>query len=350
MMRLIIVGVAEFAMEEKTVVGWLEIGAVALITLAVTLVLRQWMLSRLKRYARTNPRSMAGSFASDLSTPSLLWCLIATLDSVLRFANLSGYATGLAHLVIGSFLILSFTLVASSTLVRMMQRYGEQHAVPFAVAGLSRTLTQVVVFAVGVLVLASFLGVSITPLLATLGVGGLAVALALQDTLANLFAGIHLLVERPIAVGDFVRFSADDEGTVSDIGWRTTRVLTGSNNTIVIPNKNITTGTLLNYSMPEPRVGASVPIILGLDADISRVEQIAVECAMATEGVLHEFAPLLLADPGMLPTHLQYKLAFQIPAQTQGGLIKTRIVNAMLKRFREEGVPLPDPARFAGRG
>ena len=188
----------------------------------------------------------------------------------------------------------------------------------------------------------AFLGIAITPIWTALGVGGLAVALALQDTLANLFAGVHILIERPIAVGDFIRLSADEEGAVSDIGWRTTRLVTGSNSTVVIPNKTITAANLLNYSMPSPEVGVSVPVLLALDADIAHAERLAVAAALATDGVVASSSPLLLADPGITATHLQYKLAFRVPSQSRAGLVKTHVVNRMLEGFRKEGIPLPE--------
>ena len=89
-------------------------------------------------------------------------------------------------------------------------------------------------------------------------------------------------------------------------------------------------------------VGASVPVLLALDADIAQAERLAVAAALATEGVLAAPAPLLLADPGITATHLQYKLVFRVPSQSRAGLVKTHIVNRMLTEFRQAGVSLPD--------
>lgn len=320
----------------------LQVGGIVLAVLAVSLLARRWMLGRLERVAVRRPNSFAAVLREDLGTPTLLWCLTISVDALLRTIQLSVSAEQLGHSLVVSFLILSLTMVASSVLMRAMQLYGEQHSLPFAVAGLSQTLTRAVVFSVGLLVLLRFLGISITPVLTALGVGGLAVALALQETLANLFAGIHILVERPIAVGDFIRLSAGEEGMVSDIGWRTTRLVTGSNNTVVIPNKTITSGNLLNYSMPSAEVGVWVPVMLGLDADMGKAEKIAVVAALGTEGVLTEPAPSLVADPGMQATHLQYRLAFRVALHTQEGSIRTQVVNRMLDGFRKGGVPMPE--------
>lgn len=320
----------------------MQVGGIVLGVLALALVVRAWLLNRLAAAGKAHPETLAAAAREDLSTPSLLWCLVIAADALLGTAEFSPRLERLGHNLVVSFLILSLTMVVSSVTMRGLQIYGERHTVPFAVAGLSRTLTRALVFGIGLSILLAFLGISITPIWTALGVGGLAVALALQDTLANLFAGVHILIERPIAVGDFVRLSAEEEGTVSDIGWRTTRLLTGANSTVVVPNKTVTSGNLLNYSMPSAEVGVSVPVLMGLDADVGKAEKIALAAAAETEGVLTDPAPILLADPGMTATHLQYKLAFRVPQQTQGGVLKTRVVNRILAEFRKEGIPLPE--------
>jgi small-conductance mechanosensitive channel len=279
-----------------------------------------------------------------------LWCLAVTLSVLVNYASLTAGAVTLANKFIVSFLILSFTIATSSAVLRLIRRFGEQHSLPFAVAGVSRTLARAVVYGFGLMILLRFLGVTITPVLTALGFGGLALALSLQDTLGNLFAGVHLLMERSISVGDLIRVNDKEEGTVTDIGWRATRLQTGLGSTMVIPNKTITTSNVLNYSTPDVKVKVSVPVVLSLDADAERAGLIAVECAMAVEGVSADPPPSFTADPGMLPTHLQYKLTFQIPSQSRSGGIRTQVVNRMLERFRRESVPLPDPYRFMLEG
>ena len=111
------------------------------------------------------------------------------------------------------------------------------------------------VFSIGktiqVLIILSVIGISVTPILTALGVGGLAVALALQDTLSNLFAGAPILMEKPIRAGDFIRLETGREGYVVDIAWRTTRIWMLTNNLVVIPNSKIAQSTLTNYHLPE---------------------------------------------------------------------------------------------------
>lgn len=327
-------------MGELLVLKNFQAAGMALLVLIGSLGARRWILRRLRPFPH---------IGDGIATPSLLWCFAIGIDALLNFIELPARATMIANYIVVSFLILSLTMVASTVLIRLIHDYGERHNMPFAVAGLSRTLTRSVVFAIGLLILLRFLGISITPLLATLGVGGLAVALALQDTLANFFAGVHILVERPIAVGDYVRLTEDEQGTVSDIGWRTTRLLTTANNIVVIPNKTITSGNLLNYSMPSKPVSVFIPIVLAHDADVDKASEIAIQSALAIEGVAADPPPVFLADPGMTATHLQFRLAFQVAQFLGSGLVRTAVLQKTLKAFQTARIPLPDPARVRAK-
>src|SRR5216684_2984474 len=139
----------------------------------------------------------------------------------------------------------------------------ERRALGGPVTGLAQTASRVTILVVGVLVLLSVLGIHITPILTALGVGGLAVALALQDSLANLFAGMHLLADQPIRVGDYVKIADSIEGYVVDIGWRSTRVRMLQNTVVVVPNKKVAESIITNYDLPEPRLSLSIRVSVG---------------------------------------------------------------------------------------
>jgi len=325
----------------------LQMGGMVLGVLAISLLLRRWLLGRLAKAAGGDAESFFAVIGEDLKTPTLLWCLALSVEVLLDIVEMPARASRIGHHVVHAFFIISMTMVASSILIHLMQKYGDKLGVPFAVAGLSKTLTRVFVFSIGILILLRSMGISITPVLTALGVGGLAVALALQDTLANIFAGIHILIERPIRVGDYIRLSADEEGTVADIGWRTTRIETLANTTVVVPNKTITSVNLLNYAMPSVEVTVWIPVMIGHNADVAKAEQIAIAAALSVEDVLHDPAPALIPDPGMQPTHLQFRLVMRIPAQTRSGGIRMRVLKTMLDGFRKADIPLPEvPPRY----
>jgi len=122
-------------------------------------------------------------------------------------------------------IILSMTVASANLVGKLFRNYVQKLDLPISTTGLAYGLIKGTILVIGFLIILNALGVSITPLITALGVGGLAVALALQDTLANLFAGIQILTEKSIRVGDFVKLETGQEGYVEDITWRTTKSL-----------------------------------------------------------------------------------------------------------------------------
>jgi small-conductance mechanosensitive channel len=278
--------------------------------------------------------------------PSLLWCIAAALAIALQNANVPTRFVVFVGKGISAFSIISVSMVVAAVLVNTIGVHGKRYNMSFAVAGLSRTLTNVVVFSVAALLLLDMVfEIAITPILTALGVGGLAVALALQDTLANFFAGMHILIEEPISVGDFIKLSSGEEGVVHDIGWRTTRIQSMGSNMTVIPNTKITSSTLTNYSLPDRRMGLNIPLMAAHEADHNRMAEIALDVASRTEGVLEDPPPVVMFDPGILPTHLQLKLLVHVATHLDRGPVASTIRRRVFESFRDEGVPLPPVER-----
>ncbi len=309
------------------------------IALGVLLVLRRLLIGWCERRT-TGPRSLAAAVLDTVRFPSLLWCVVASLAVALRFPELTRSQESRAALWIVILLILSFSLAAAAMVVRMIALYGERQRMPFAVVGLSRTLTYIVVLAIGAMILLRYLNIPITPLLTAFGVGGLAVALALQDSLANFFAGIHILVETPIRVGDWIQLASGDEGTVTDIGWRTTRVLTGTQNVIVIPNSRITSSILVNCSLPTRVMAVPIVILAGRKADPRRVMRLAFDEASRVDKVLPEPAPQVFLDPGLTPSHLGCRLLVFIADRQDQLPVQSEVRLRVIERLRAEGVPM----------
>ena len=126
------------------------------------------------------------------------------------------------------------------------------------------------------------LGVSITPILTALGVGGLAVALALQDTLSNFFAGFYIMMAGQIRVGDYVKLDSGEEGYVVDISWRSLTIRTLPNNIVVVPNSKVAQANVTNYSLPEKRMSLLIKVGVSYDSEPDQIERILVEEALAS--------------------------------------------------------------------
>src|SRR5205814_1502896 len=174
--------------------------------------------------------------------------------------------------------VASLTLMCMRITRNMVRFYGNQVPGALPVTTLTQNLAQILVLILGALVILAPFIRRLAPILTALGVGGLAVALALQDTLSNLFAGIHLLADKPIRVGDYVRLSAENvEGHVVDVGWRSTRLRMLQNNVVVVPNKRVAESIITNYDLGETRMAVLIRVRVDYDADAELVERLLVD-------------------------------------------------------------------------
>src|SRR5579862_572204 len=255
------------------------------LVLLVLLVVRSFALRWLFKHSR-GEESAGFAVLRALRLPSLLWSIAAAVKFGLDMSIFPHKYVGPASQAIIAFLIISISMVAATAAVAALTAHGRRRGVALALSGLASTLIRVFVFTVGLMALLRLYSVNITPILTALGVGGLAVALALQDTLANFFAGIHILIEEPIMVGNTIRLSTGEEGVVTDIGWRTTRVRSGNRNVFVIPNTKITSGILVNYNLPDIQQAVDVAVMVGFDADLEKVRQIVLEETLASAAVM----------------------------------------------------------------
>ena len=141
-------------------------------------------------------------------------------------------------------------------------------------APLVRRAAGVVIVLAGAMIVLDTLGIQISPLLAGLGIGGLAVALALQPLLANLFASSYMLSDASVRVGDHIEVAGGPAGRVEDIGWRATRLRNADNNMVIVPNSLLAGSVVTNYSAGDPTMDARVELGLPYTADLARVAEL----------------------------------------------------------------------------
>jgi small-conductance mechanosensitive channel len=309
---------------------------------ALVVVFRRW----------TGHRTEDSLFLQAVRVPSILWCIVLGLFVALEMAELPPRLGAQIHVVLEAAIILSITITVAGVLGSLVAAAGDRRALAVGVTGLFRTSVRLVVLVVGGLVLLSSLGIAITPILTALGVGGLAVALALQDTLSNLFAGIHLLADKPIRVGDYVRLSVENvEGHVVDVGWRSTRIRMLQNNVVVVPNKRVAESVITNFDLDEARMAVSIRVGVGYDVDPDHVERVLVDEATRAVGEV----PGLLADPApvarLIPGFGDYSLDFTLACQARSFVdqfsVQHELRKRILKRLRAEGIAMPSPPLVA---
>jgi small-conductance mechanosensitive channel len=240
--------------------------------------------------------------------------------------------------------------VASKLSGRLFRSYILRANLPIPTTGLATGILSGTIIAVGLLIILGVLGISITPLITALGVGGLAVALALKDTLENLFAGIHILTEQSVRIGDFIRLETGQEGYVEDITWRTTRIRMLPNNMVVIPNNKLAQSVVTNYCLPGKEMSLQIQVPVSYDADFDKAERVLAEEAGKAvgrvPGLLGEPRPQVTFVPGFGENSFTLSVVCRVGEFADQYPVQSELRKRILKRFREEGIEMSSPETF----
>lgn len=322
-------------------------------TAGVLVVLRhlaeRFLRSLVQRPVQSTGARFAEIVLASMRQPSLLWIGLLALYLAVSLATLPPSVVATAHTIIQVLLIASATLVCSQIARGAIGHYARTIEDRLPVTSLTQNLASVLILTVGALTLLHSLGVSIVPILTALGVGGIAVALALQDTLSNLFAGLYIILSRNIRVGDFVRLDTGDEGAVMDIAWRVTRIRTGQNNIVIIPNYKLAQAIVTNFHLIERRLAVPIPVSVGYAQDPDRVEQILLDevrkAVGQVPGLLAEPAPIVRFIPGFGQHALDLTLTCHVLEYTDRDPVQHELRKRILRRFKQEGIEIPVPQR-----
>ena len=209
-------------------------------------------------------------------------------------------------------------------------------------------ITKLIIYVLGLLVILQSLGVSITPLLTAMGVGGLGVALALQDTLANLFAGIHIIASKQVRAGDFIRLETGEKGAVSDINWRNTTINDLPNNNIIVPNAKLASSVITNYYQPEKEMSVLIGVGVSYDSDLEKVESVTIEVAAEVlnrlSGGVSEFEPFIRYHT-FGDSSIDFTVIMRVKEFADQYVIKHEFIKKLHKRYQDEKIEIPFPIR-----
>ncbi len=213
---------------------------------------------------------------------------------------------------------------------------------------LIRRVGGVIIYAIGGLLLMDVLGINISPLIAGLGLGGLAVALAIQPTLANLFAGTYVMTEGVIATGDYIQLENGLKGYVVEVGWRSTRIRDWRNNLVVVPNSKFAETIITNFQQPTHAVNVYFECGTSYDSDLYRVEEICLE-VMDTIVDSH---PMAIKEYGKYfafdnfgDSNVNFWLFVQATDRWGSFVVQSDMMKLLHKRFQEEGIVINYPVR-----
>jgi small-conductance mechanosensitive channel len=328
-----------------------EIVLVPLIVFAAAMLIGYLVRSLVLRGIRSwaeRAKSRPGAIALDaLRGPTFIWIFILAVHLAVESSGMNAHNVGLIARGLLALWIFSFTLMSMRAAGEMVRHFGGQTPGAAPVTTLTQNLAKLGILILGLLLMLNSLGAQVTPILTALGVGGLAVALALQDTLSNLFAGFYVSVSGQIRPGDYIKLNTGEEGYVADITWRCTAIRTLSNNLIIVPNAKLGQANVTNYHLPEKRMSASVQVSVAFDADEERVERALLEVGMRAAGEV----PGMVADPSPSVTldfgdaGLTFTLSYQVEEFARQTNVRHELRKRILRRMADEGISLALPTR-----
>lgn len=239
--------------------------------------------------------------------------------------------------------IATFTILASRAAIAMVNVYAVKIRGIFASTSIFTNITKILIFIIGFLIALQTLGISVAPILAALGVGGLAVALALQDSLNNLFSGLYIIASRQVKPGDFIKLENGEQGYIEDITWRNTTIRSLAKYLIIMPNAKLAQAIVVNYSQTGKELTVIAEIPLSYDNDLARVEKVTLEVASdvmkTVPGGIPDFVPHMRFS-SFNDTNIKLSVLLHGKQFVDQYLLKHEFMKRLHERYKIEGIKL----------
>lgn len=329
-----------------TVIIYVFIAAVFIIALLVGYGLKR-LFHRWRVAARTPWADLFLAIAEQLPMPLLL---LAALYGVLEYLPLPRkYEKGGSETIFTLVVVVIFYFLAKA-IAAYLRRLAQREPQYERITQPTIILTRLLFAGLATIIILENLGIHLTTLWATLGIGSVAIALGLQETLSNAFAGLYIMADQPVGPGDYIKLDSGQEGYVVRIGWRATALRTLANNFVYVPNASLAKAMITNYSKPEERMSLGIPVSVGYDSDPYKVERLLIEIAQKAaegglEGLLALPAPSARFNPGFGASSLDFSLSVQIRRFADQYLVQSELRKKILERFNQEGISMPFPTR-----
>ena len=306
------------------------------------------VMARLPVWVPESQRALVYSSARVVQKRLPRWCLLIGVWVSAGYWPL----TTEGHLLVGRVVFVlgavSVTLALAAIASQSVDAYGAVIAPALPVSSLTRNVAWALIAVLGFLVILNGLGLSITPMLTALGVGGLAVALALREPLANFFAGLFITLAGQVRVGDYVKLDSGHEGYVVDFSWRSTRLRMLANNLVLVPNSKLAQAIVVNHHLPSQDLAVLVEVGVDYSSDLRHVERVVTDVGrsvmLEVTGGVTEFEPFVRYHT-FADSSINFTVILRAREFVDQYLIKHEFIRRLHARFDQEGIVIPFPIR-----
>lgn len=328
--------------------AWIQPAVVLAAAVVLGLLFRSVFVRKMAQLSQRTRTDLDDLIVHAVKRHIPLWFVLGGVALAVRGSPLDAAHHAKVDSVAAALFMLSLSFVAANLGTALVERATSRAGAAFVSASLTRNVLRGLILVVGALLVLDNLGIEIKPLLTALGVGSLAVALALQPTLSNLFAGLHITLSKTIRIGDFIELENGTQGFVTDIGWRATKLREGANNQVIVPNARLVEMISKNYSLPQAEQNVNVAVGVAYGADLERVEAVTLEVArelqealpIATKG----FAPVVRFQ-AFGASSIDFIVVLRAAGLPDKGELVHHFVKRLKARFEREGIQIPFPQR-----
>ncbi len=331
--------------------AWPIAGAYVLLWIGVSAFVYLFLRRSLGRIAESRHTALSEVLAASVPRPAAVAVFLVAVASGLRFLPIPGSNLTEVHRLLALALAIVGVGVLMRIALRSIDAYGRSNPELRTAAGIGHAATWVVGLGFDAVLVSEALGISLAPALTALGIGSLSVALGLQDTLSNFFAGIYIIFDKPVRLGDFVRIDPNYDGYVDSIGWRSTHLRTIANTIVIIPNTTLSKAIITNFSLPTPDIASSVRVDVSADADVDRVEDaLADEARRALDvpGVVRAPPPSVALVPGFVDGGIAFTVFFHVRSFDDQRAVQHALRKRIAARFKKEAIALSSVASLVG--
>ncbi len=325
---------------------YIRVIVILFIAYIVGLIFDKVIHRRIKKWVAKTSFKYDDIIVNSFDNISLYLFLLLGAFIGLQSINISSNIYNIVEKIILILLIFLIIIAGSRIAVGFIDNYTEKINQYLPKSSIFQNITKILIFSIGGLIILQTLGISITPIITAMGVGGLAVALAFQETLSNLFAGLNILASRQIKIGDFIKLDNGIEGFVEDISWRYTIIKQMPNNMVIIPNSSLASAIVTNFNLPDKEMNIIVQVGVSYDSDLEFVEKVTLEVAkdvMKTfPGGVPEFEPLI-----RFHTFGDFSINFNVILRAKEYAdqfpIRNEFIKRLHKKYKEVGITIPFP-------
>ena len=330
------------------VFNWITPLAILAMSWLVGIWCRRYLMPRLVAWSAQTSWEGDGILIRALRGSILLWCVMAGLYLAMKFSPISENAVEVAGSILKAAWIFSAAWAGANAIEHVIAHHASKWRLALPMTSLTQHLAKFIVLALGLLIILDSLGVKIGSLLTALGIGSLAVALGLQDTLANFFAGVYVTLSKHITVGDYIKLDSGQEGYVADIGWRATKIHILPGSIIIVPNAKLSQSVITNYYLPSKELAVLVDVGVEYGSDLERVDRITREVPrdvmQTVPGGVPTFEPMARFHT-FGESSVQFTVVMRAKEFVDQYLLKHEFIKRLHARYAKEGIAIPSTVR-----